>query len=157
MPITGYLVSGAPDIVATTTDASKLGVVFQGLSEEVHYEFEVLAVNGAGNSESASLKVAVLGNEIIVDPENVPLPESSLVLGLGLPSVGDQVLSGAFRLVLVLGSSFIVASTLMLVFDNSRQTCTYKSPDIRDVLLKRKIIDGCRNCLANGFRLGSHK
>ena len=121
MPITGYLVSGAPGTLATTTNASRLGVVFQGLSEEVNYEFEVLAVNGEGNSETVSLKVALSGSEVIVGSGNGPLPESSLVLGLGLPGVGDQALRGASRLVLVLGSSFIVACALMVVIDKRRK------------------------------------
>jgi phosphotransferase system IIB component len=126
MPITGYLVSGAPNIVAATTDASRLDVVFQELTEGINYEFEVLAVNGVGNSEAVTLKVVILGNEVKVNTGSVALSEIPHVLGLGLPSVGDQALSGASRLVLVLvlvlGSSFIIASTLMLVFDKRRQS-----------------------------------
>ncbi|MDP7628772.1 MAG: hypothetical protein QF530_12820, partial [SAR202 cluster bacterium] len=61
------------------------------------------------------------GSEVIVGSGNGSLPESSLVLGLGLPGVGDQALRGAFRLVFVLGSSFIVACALMVVIDKRRK------------------------------------
>jgi len=102
------------------------------------------------------LKVALSGSEVIVGSANGSLPESSLVLGLGLPGVGDQALRGAFRLVLVLGSSFIVASALMFVIDKRR-----KIGDIHHQMLGmfcyRKIFNGCRNRLANEFRLCSHK
>ena len=122
MPIAGYLVSGTPGSLATSTNASRLSVVFQGLSEDVNYEFEVLAVNVEGNSAAVSLKMYLSGNEVIVGSENVSLPESSHVLGLGLPSVGEQALRGVSRLVLVLGSSFIVAcALLMLATDKSRK------------------------------------
>ncbi len=122
MPITGYLVSGVPGNLATSTDASSLAVVFQGLSEDVNYEFEVLAVNVEGNSESVSLKMYLSGNDVILGSANVSLLESSHVLGLGLPSVGEEALRGVSRLIMMMGGSFFVACALLiLVIKKSRK------------------------------------